>query len=114
MRLAAARQEQLIREGFIATVDGEHLESWARRIRTLRDSQERLARLHTGYEAFPMPYDAQSTSEIEDLYESFELSLETRTYSNWVIRAVQACIAGKTLAPLKLDEEAKALLQLDC
>jgi len=111
VRAATVRQEQLICDGFIAPVDGDHLESWARRIKVLRDSQERLARLHTGYEAFSMPYDAQSKEEIEDLFESLELSLEARTHSNWAIRAAQACVTGKTLSPLRLDDEATALLQ---
>lgn len=111
IREASIRQEQLIREGFIAPVDSDHLESWARRIKNLRDSPERLARLHTGYEAFPMPFDAQCKKEIEDLFESLEVSLDSRTHTNWATRAVRACITSKKLDPLTLDEKAAKLLK---
>ncbi len=107
---ASVRQEQLVRDGLIAPVDSDHLENWLRRIRSLRDSQERLARLHTGYEAFPMPFDAQCRKEIDDLFESLQLSLATRTHTNWVTRAVEASISSMCLDPLGLDEEARELL----
>lgn len=108
---ASIRQEQLVREGFIAEVDSDHLQNWARRIRNLRDSPDRLARLHTGYEAFSMPFDAKCKDDIEALFESLEVSLESRTHSNWATRAVHACIAAKSLDPLMLDEKASTLLQ---
>jgi hypothetical protein len=58
-----------------------------------------------------MPFDAQCKGDIDALFESLEVSLESRTHSNWATRAVQACIASKSLDALTLDEKASTLLR---
>ncbi|MCB1633306.1 MAG: hypothetical protein KDI51_01885 [Xanthomonadales bacterium] len=111
VRSAAVRQEQLVRDGYIAEVESDHLQNWARRIRKLRDAPERLARLYTGYEDFSMPFDVKCRDEIEDLFTSLEATIELRAHDNWATRKVRACIESKDLDYLGLDEEASKLLR---
>ena len=52
-----------------------NIERWETRIKNLRRDEDRLRRLHIGYEVFSMPYDYSDSANIEKLYESFENTL---------------------------------------
>lgn len=111
MKQAADRQQRLVADGLIAAVEHDHLERWRERVLYLREVPDRLARLYTGYEDFPMPLDAERKTEIDDLYDSLVDSIGLQANPTWTSVRVVQCIKERSCDSMRMDDQGRKLLK---
>ena len=69
----------------------------------MRENEQKLERLFTGYEENSMPYDVSSQKEVEGLFENLSESISISGHKNFVMNKVLNAINLRSLAPLELD-----------
>ena len=75
-------------------------ESFAESVRKLKDNEIKLWRLYYRYEIIDLPYDFSQREEIEELFENFTETYESKP-TNITIRAIYECLDNKSLNPIK-------------
>jgi len=70
-------QTNLINKSLIKPVDPDHLDRWMSRMQEIRVNQRRLERFFIGYEAHPLPYTIEQNSEVNNLFDSMQESIES-------------------------------------
>lgn len=75
-------------------------ESFAESVEKLKDNEIKLWRLYYRYEIIDLPYDFSQREEIEELFENFTETYESKP-TNITIRAIYECLNNKSLHPIK-------------
>ncbi len=103
-------QEQLIEQGLIKKVKKDHLNRWANRVQELSTNIDRLERIFTGYEVHKLPYSIEQKSDIIELFESLEDTVELSKAKNIAKEKIIFAISSKDLNSIKLTSEEEQLI----
>lgn len=102
--------ERLVARGFV-TEAPDRIDSWVEKIRTLRDSEDRLARIFLRFTPFDLPYDYSARKQIIELRDSLFESLDIRVNMTFVARKIQAAEQEGDLSLLELSDEERTVLE---
>lgn len=94
--------EKLISLNLIEATKKHPKESFFENIEKLKDNEIKLWRLYYRYEVIDLPYDFSQRDEIEDLYDNFTETYESKP-ANATIRAIYKSLATKSLRPITED-----------
>lgn len=103
-------QEQLIEQGLIKKVKKDHLNRWADRVQELSANVDRLERVFTGYEVHELPYSIEQKSDIIELFESLEDTIELSKAKNIAKEKIISAISSGDLNSIKLTSDEKRLI----
>lgn len=98
------RSDRLLQMGLV-TPDEGRLERWRARIESLRGNKEKLVRIFNRLEAFDMPYDYQSRTELQDLWDSLLDSISLKRNKSFAARKIEDAESAGDLELLTLSEE---------
>lgn len=96
-------QNTLLERNLIELVSPDHISNWKNRVTNLRENEQKLERLFTGYEENSMPYDVSSQKDVERLFENLSESISISGHKNFVMNKVLNAINLRSLASLELD-----------
>jgi hypothetical protein len=103
-------QEQLIDQGLIKKVKEDHLNRWVHRVQELSANVDRLERIYIGYEVHKLPYSIEQKSDIIELFESLEETIELSKAKNIAKEKIMSAISFGDLSSIKLTAEEKRLI----
>ena len=96
--------EKLISLNFIEVTRKHPKDSFFENIEKLKENETKLWRLYYRYEVIDLPYDFSQRNEIEELYDNFTETYESKPV-NTTIRAIYESLATKSLPPIIDDIE---------
>lgn len=91
--------EKLISLNLIEVAQKHPKDSFLENIEKLKGNEIKLWRLYYRYEVVDLPYDFSQREEVEDLYENFTETYESKP-TNTTIRAIYESLNTKSLAPI--------------
>ncbi|MCI5145469.1 MAG: hypothetical protein D3923_08030, partial [Candidatus Electrothrix sp. AR3] len=103
-------QEKLVKQGLIKKVKEDHLNRWVNRVQELSFNVDRLERIFTGYEVHKLPYSIEQKSDIIELFESLEETVELSKAKNIAKEKIMSAIISGNLNFIKLTSEEKMLI----
>lgn len=104
-------QNDLIHKKLIKHVKPDHLDNWVLRIQDLRNNYRRLERFFTGYEAHELPYTIEQKSEVIDIFESIEESIELTKATNIAKEKIVSAIDDANPDRIRLTEEEMQIIK---
>ena len=96
--------EKLISLNLIEVTKKHPKDSFFEHIEKLKENETKLWRLYYRYEVIDLPYDFSQKKEIEELYDNFTETYESKP-ANTTIRAIYKSLATKSLRPITDDIE---------
>lgn len=103
-------QEKLVEQGLIKKVKKDHLNRWVNRVQELSANIDRLERIFTGYEVHKLPYSIEQKSDIVELFESLEETVELSKAKNIAKEKIMSAIGSGNLNSIKLTSEEELLI----
>ena len=103
-------QEQLVEQGLIKKVKEDHLNRWINRVQELGSNVDRLERIFTGYEVHKLPYSIEQKTDIIELFESLEETIELSKAKNIAKEKIMSAISSGNLNSIKLTSEEEQLI----
>lgn len=94
--------EKLISLNLIEVTPKHPKDSFLENIEKLKSNEIKLWRLYYRYEVVDLPYDFSQWEEVEDLYENFTETYESKP-TNTTIRAIYKSLDTKSLLPITND-----------
>lgn len=91
--------DKLIKRELIETTEKHPQDSFLENIEKLKNNETKLWRLYYRYEIIDLPYDFSQRQEIEELYDNFTETYESKQI-NTTIRAIYESLNTKSLAPI--------------
>lgn len=103
-------QQQLIEQGLIKKVKKDHLSRWVNRVQELSANVDRLERIFIGYEVHKLPYSIEQKSDIVELFESLEETIELSKAKNICKEKIMSAISSGDLNTINLTSKEKRLI----
>jgi len=103
-------QEKLVKQGLIKKVKEDHLKRWFDRVQELSSNVDRLERIFTGYEVHKLPYSIEQKSDIIELFESLEETIELSKAKNIAKEKIMSAISSGNLSSIKLTSKEELLI----
>jgi hypothetical protein len=102
---AKKTQNRLIELGLVKEVSPDHIDRWEEKVINLRENENRLIRLFTGYDSHPLPYEFEHDLQVNELFDSLLETMDLSGKKSKVMTKVSSALKTGDIEDLNLSLE---------